>query len=369
MARVGEKPIYKHDRSERFAKSYPENEKFLTWLASEEKEEVIEPEIPIVDTHHHLWDHRGAKGVEGQVVYKLPEILEDMNSGHNVVKTVFAEAHAFYNAGATVLPKPLSALGEVEYCQGVAALCESETYGQTRVCAGIIGSANFADPQVDQLLNAQLRVRNFRGIRTNPARAEDPNFCKGMEFLAKHDLVFEWSGFSPKRYNEKLLPSLRAIAEKFPTVRIVMNHCGAVVGPTKMPTDGEDFQKWKRDIADVAKACPNVIAKVGGGQMPLNKPAFGLKGPEKRPAPIGSEELCRLMLPYYGHLIDCFGVERCMFESNFPVDRDSVSHKVLFNCFKRIAAQKGLSADQKKAIFHDTAVRVYRLNDAFGAKL
>ena len=111
---------------------------------------------------------------------------------------------------------------------------------------------------VEQLLRSQMRCRNFRGIRTNPADAEDAAFCRGMQFLADHNLSFEWSGFSPTFYYKRGLRKLQAIATKFPTVTIVMNHCGAVVGPTLMPTDGDDFALWRADIADLAASCANV---------------------------------------------------------------------------------------------------------------
>lgn len=140
-----------------------------------------------------------------------------------------------------------------------------------------------------------------------------------------------------------------------------MNHCGAWLGPS---LTAEDVEAWKAGTKDVADSCPNVVAKVGGILMTAN--GWGL---DKREKPIGSEELAQLTGPYYGHLIDVFGPSRCMFESNFPVDKDSCSYRTLCNAFKRIVAQKGLTAAQKKDIFHDTAVRTYKLDENFYAKL
>ena len=103
-----------------------------------------------------------------------------------------------------------------------------------------------------------------------------------------------------------------------------------------------------------------------GASCVMQQDFFGL-GLRRREVPIGSRELCEITLPYYGYAIDCFGAQRCMFESNFPPDKEGCSYRVLYNAFKRVAAAKNLTAAQKKEIFHDTAVRVYRLDDHFGA--
>lgn len=236
------------------------------------------------------------------------------------------------------------------------------TYGQTRVCAGIVGSCDFQDPELLPLLGAMVKVRNFRGIRATTwgksrnQILQNEGFARGMKFLEEHDLAFDfqWLG---------ALPTLKAIAEQFPRNRIVMNHLGAILGPVM---SAEQVAQWRKDVEEVAR-CPNVVAKCGGIQMKFSEWPFRFG--EGREKPIGSKELCDQILPYYSHVIDCFGPQRCMFESNFPVDRNSCSHRVLFNAFKRIAAAKGLAAAEKKAIFHDTAVRTYRLDDQFVAKL
>lgn len=360
--RAGQKPTVAHDRKERFnGKIIPENEPFYAWLRTEAPEEVIEPELPIVDTHHHLWDHRGGKVGREQVVYKLPELLEDCYDGHNVVKTVFVQAGAFtHGKGVTGMPEVMRALGEVEYVQGVAALSDSGVYGQCRAAAGIIGTADFKDPDVLKVLGAQSRVRNFRGIRPQAnGRLTDAGFVRLMDFLEKHDLVYEWNQFNLQNYAEKQLPLLKEIALKYPKVKIVMNHCGAGTGPKCMNKDQEAL--WKTHIAEIAKECPNVICKVGGIGMVTNGWTW-----EKRDKPIGSKELCDLSLPFYGYCIDQFGPQRCMVETNFPVDKASYSARVCWNALKRVANAKNLSAADKKAMFHDVAVKTYRLDDHFG---
>lgn len=372
MANAGARPIVTHDRKVRYAATYPENEALFSFLRKELPEEVLDPELPIVDCHHHFWDFRGRDAMSQfrQRVYKLPEILEDMYDGHNVVKIVFTQANAFYHArGVTGMPDLMRPLGEVEYCQGVAALCDSGVYGNCRVCAGIVGGADFQDPEVEKLLQAQMRYRNFRGIRTTswgkslPNMLENEGFVRGMGLLEKYNLVFEWVGFftKPGGFNEDSFPTLKKVAQRFPKVTIVMNHLGAFVRP-EWPKETVD--KWKAGIQDVGANCPNVVAKLGGSQQDSNGYGF-----EKRDVPIGSKELSEIMLPWYSTVIDAFGPQRCMFESNFPPDKECVSFRTLFNAFKRICAAKGLSAAEKRAIFHDTAVRAYRLDDTFNAKL
>jgi len=275
------------------------------------------------------------------------------------------QANAFPHAkGVTGMPEVMRALGECEYVQGVAALCDSGTYGSCRVAAGIIGTADFKDPQLEKVLKAECGIRNFRGIRPQAnGRLTDAGFCKLMDFLEKYDLVYEWNQFNLARYAEKQLPLLKEIALKYPKVKIVMNHCGAGTGPRCM--NKEEEEKWRKIIAEIGKECPNVICKIGGAGMATNG-----WGWDKREKPISSKELCDLTLPYYGHCLDCFGPQRCMFESNFPVDKSSFSYRVCYNAFKRFANAKNLSAADKKAMFHDVAMKTYRLEDHFGvAKL
>ena len=135
---------------------------------------------------------------------------------------------------------------------------------------------------------------------------------------------------------------------------MIMNHVGGLLGLG--PYAGkraEIFQAWKSSIAEVA-AQPNVVVKLGGLGMPRG--GFGW---HDRDVPVASSELAEVTSPYYLHCIEQFGVDRCMFESNFPVDKASYSYGVLWNSFKRIA--KDFSAAERAALFHDTAARVYRL--------
>lgn len=129
-------------------------------------------------------------------------------------------------------------------------------------------------------------------------------------------------------------------------------------GPEEMRPVGEVafvevLSTWRRGIAAVA-ACPNVILKLGG----LGQRRFGFDW-HTRPKPIGSEELAAALAPLMQYCIEQFGPDRCMFESNFPVDKVSYSYTVVYNAFKRLS--QGYSAAERATLFHDTAVRVYRI--------
>lgn len=327
------------------------------WLA-QVTEEILEPERPICDPHHHLWDRGGNR-------YLLDELLEDTGSGHNVVSTVFVECFSMYRADG---PEAMKPIGETEFVQGVAAMSASGGYGETCACAGIISYANLAlGDDVAPVLEAHIAAspNRFRGIRhaagwhespeirnshTNPPEGllMDSQFRKGFAHLARLGLSFEAWLYHPQ------LHELVDLARAFPETPIVLDHFGGPLGIG--PYDGrldEVFEAWKVSI-DALAQCPNVVAKLGGINMPLN--GFGF---DKRPAPPTSEELAAATGRYYERTIDRFGPERCMFESNFPVDKVSVSYPVLWNAFKRIAA--GFREDEKAAMFHDTAARAYRL--------
>ena len=326
------------------------------WLA-QTSEKILEPELPICDPHHHLWDHPGSR-------YLFDELLEDLAGGHRVVSTVHVEAMSMYRAAG---PEAMRSVGETEFINGVAAMSASGGYGECRVAAGIVGFADLTlGAAVEEVLHAHLAASGrFRGIRhasgwdehepvrdshTSPPRGllSDRRFREGFARLAKNSLSFDaWL------YHLQI-SELTALARAFPETRIVLDHFGGPLGIGPYAGRREDiFEVWKRDIAELAR-CSNVFAKLGGVLMKIN--GFGLHNQDTPP---GSERLAELTAPYHLHAIECFGVQRCMFESNFPVDKVSCSYSVLWNSFKRIAAD--FSADEKAALFHDTAVDFYRL--------
>lgn len=328
------------------------------------QEETLEPGLPIIDPHHHLWDARGGNYVQKR--YLLEDMLADVNSGHNITQTVFIECGAMFRADG---PPHMAYIGETEFVNGIAAMCASGLYGKTRIAAGIVGSAplRLGDKASAEALDAQIHAGNgrFRGIRvgatwdaspdvenhrTNPPQGmyADDTFRAGFKHLASRNLTFEaWC------YHTQI-PELTALAKAYPDTTIILDHFGGPIG-TGPYADKEDevFQAWKKAIGSLAE-CPNVMAKLGGLVMPVN--GYGW---QDRPKPPSSQELMERTRRYYEHTIGLFGVERCMFESNFPVDKIACSYNVLWNSFKRLTAN--YSAAEKAALFHDTAARVYRL--------
>ncbi len=328
------------------------------WLARQPREPVLEPDLPIIDTHHHLW-HRPDQR------YLLDEFLADVRTGHNVVATVFVECHAMYRADGPVDMRPV---GETEFVAGVAAMTASGTYGPTRVAAGIVGFADLTlGDRVEPVLEAHVRAGGgrFRGVRhaggwdasdvignshaiTAPHLYLRPDFRAGLRRLTALGLSFDAWLFHPQ------LADVIDLARALPDASIIMGHVGGVLGygPYAGRRD-EVFASWKRSMTELAN-CPNVTLKLGGMMMRLA--AFDYKAME---APPSSADIAARWGPYMETCIGLFGPRRCMFESNFPVEKMGTSYAALWNAFKRIAA--GASPDEKLALFSGTARRAYRL--------
>lgn len=326
-------------------------------------EAVLEPLLPIIDPHHHLWDLPGSR-------YLLPELLADTGSTdaqgerHDIRATVFVECAAMHRAGG---PEALRPVGETEFVNGIAAMSASGLYGPTRVAAGIVAFADLRrGAAVRDVLEAHIDAARgrFRGIRHAAAWHADPRirrshskpppgllldraFREGFAQLAPLGLSFDAWLFHPQ------LPELTDLARAFPDTTIVLDHFGGPlgIGPYAGQADAV-YAQWRRDL-DALAQCPNVVAKLGGLNMPIN--GFGWHKGGRQP---GSQQLADATARYYLHTIDRFGPARCMFESNFPVDKVSCPYLVLWNSFKRLA--QGFSAADKAALFHDTAARVYR---------
>lgn len=333
------------------------------WLALT-PEPTLEPELPICDPHHHFWDFRTARIPYQR--YLLHELADDINSGHNVRSTVFIEARSMYRADG---PEEMRPVGEVEFVQGLAAASASGLYGPGRAAAAIVGHANLLlGDRVEPVLEALQAAspNRFRGIRHSVTWDPHPelentaahkmqgqlaneSFRAGARVLARMGFTLEGWMLFPQ------LPELVDFAKAVPDLTIILNHIGGLVreGPYAN-RDDEVLATWRRGIAAVAE-CPNVVIKLGGMGMPRN--GFDW---HTRDTPIGSEELAEAMAPFKQYCIEQFGPNRCMFESNFPVDKVSFSYNVMYNAFKRLS--KGYSADERAAMFHDTAARVYRVD-------
>ena len=330
------------------------------WLALTD-EPTLEPELPICDPHHHFWDFRSERLPYQR--YLIHELADDINSGHNVRSTVFIEARSMYR---TEGPEELRSVGEVEFVQGIAAASASGIYGPGRGAAAIIGAANLdlgagVQPSLEALQAAS--PNRFRGIRSHtgndshseiesraaPGRMANASFREGAKVLAGMGLVMDITAYFHQA--EEMADLARAV----PDLPIIFNHIGGLL--RVWPYGGRDDEvlaQWRSSIDAVAQ-CPNIFMKLGG----VGQPRYGFDW-HLWDRPIGSEALADALSPLMNYCIEKFGPERCMFESNFPVDKVSYSYNVLFNAFKRLSSS--YSAAERAALFHDTAVKVYGID-------
>lgn len=341
-------------------------------------EDILEPDLPIIDPHHHLWDlrpmlpafpeprHDFIEAIAGAAHYTFDQLHADVATGHNVIGTVFMECGAFYRADAGEALKPV---GEVEYVNGVAAQSASGLYGPLRACAGIVGHADLSlGNDVATVLDALEAAGNgrFRGIRHQGAWDADPEvlgppfhapeglyrsdaFLEGFAAFAKRGFTFDAWLLEPQ------LGDAIELAKRFPDQKIVIDHCGTPLNICNYRgTLSDTFDRWETSIRSLAE-CDNVSIKLGGLAMafcgmPENGPAKGE----------GSKALAQMWKPYIETCIDAFGAHRAMFESNYPVDRWGASYPVLWNAFKRITAS--YSAEEKEALYAGSATKFYSLD-------
>jgi L-fuconolactonase len=328
------------------------------WL-DRRKEPALEPELPIIDPHHHLWVRPGWR-------YMLDDFLADVNTGHNVVATVFVQANSMYRDSGPIEMRPV---GETEFVNGIAAICASGYCGKTRVAAGIVGYANLRlGSGVEPVLAALLHAGGdrFRGIRygtawdadtsllnpNNPAPPGllgDKTFREGFAVLGRLGLSFDTLVLHPQ------LNEVAGLAAAFPDTKIVLNHVGRLVGTGVYAGKlQEQFPLWAASIKTLA-AHENVYVKVGGLGQAVNGLGF-----EKQAEPPSSEMVASAMRPYVETCIDAFGTRRCMFESNFPPDKEGFSYPVYWNACKLLT--RTASAAERTDLFSGTAARFYRLN-------
>ena len=326
------------------------------WLARTD-EPVIEPDLPLIDPHHHLWDRPGWP-------YGLDELLADLASGHRVVSTIFAECRTRYRDAG---PTELRSVGEVEFARSVAT--EAERRGSVvRVCEGIIAHADLrrgvAVGPVIEALKAASGGR-LRGVRhstawdpdpvianpelaTRPGMLVEPAFQDGVRLLGASGLVFDAWVYHPQ------LAELAALAEACPDTQIVLNHAGGPVGVGRYAADHERMrQEWHAGLRLISQR-QNIAIKLGGLAMRISGQRF-----HERPSPPGSEELAAAWQKDVHLCLELFRPVRCMFESNFPVDKGSYGYRVLWNAFKRLAAD--LSPAGQHEVLAGTAARIYGL--------
>jgi predicted TIM-barrel fold metal-dependent hydrolase len=338
-----------------FGRIYPPDE---DWLATAAPEPVLDPDLLIVDPHHHLWLRGGHR-------YFLDELLADLNSGHNIVATVFLECHSMYRADGLPEMRPV---GETEFVAGIASMSDSGAYGKTRVAAGIVGYADLTlGDRVEPVLEAHLRAGGgrFRGVRHSAGWDADPiignsrpdmqphlyarpDFREGLARLTRLGLSFDAWLYNPQ------LADVIDLARAFPNTTVVMGHVGGVLGyGAYAGKSAEVMPVWRRSMAELAQ-CSNVVVKIGG--MVNRGAAYDF---HSAAIPPSSETLAEVWRPFVETCIERFGASRCMFESNFPVDKMAVGYQALWNAFKRIV--HGASEDEKRDLFAGTATRAYRL--------
>lgn len=318
-------------------------------------EEIIDPAMPIIDPHHHLW---GYSGVE----YLAEQLYHDTNSGHRIEKTVYIECGSEYRGNGPEYMKPL---GETEFV--VQQAKKLERFGGP-IIAGMVGMVDLQlGDRLEDVLNQHMEVSEGRlkGIRHSAARAlypetlhipgdapeglyQDLKFRNGLKVLGRQGLTYDAWHY---HYQNQ---AFTAMARSVPDTILVLDHFGTPLGVGPFVNQRKEiFGQLKKDLREMAK-CENVVAKLGGLAMPDN--GFGW---EKNPRPPTSDEFAAAQGEYYLQAIECFGPARCMMESNFPVDRNSISYAVLFNGMKKIVAD--FTDAEKRQLFHDTASRIYRL--------
>ncbi len=325
------------------------------WLART-VEDAIEPELPICDPHHHLWDHPTDR-------YLLDELHADTGAGHNVVRTVFVECMSAYRPDG---PETMRPVGETEFVAEIAAA--SAAAGGPEI-AGIVSYADLRlGPGVEDVLaaHAEAGEGRFRGIRhatswdadpsvhnahTDPTEhlMADADFRAGLATLGRMGYSFDAWLYHPQ------IPDVAGLARAHPDVTIVLDHLGGPLGVGPYANRRREILEWWRPVMEDVASCPNVVLKVGG----IGMAAYG-DGWHKQDAPPTSDELVARWGDPIRFCIDTFGPDRCMFESNFPVDKKGTSYVVLWNAFKKMAA--GYSDAEKADLFHGTASRAYRLD-------
>nr|WP_051235958.1 amidohydrolase family protein [Ottowia thiooxydans] len=332
------------------------------WHKLAEPEPVLEPDLPIVDPHHHLYDDpaRGSR-------YMLHDLLADIGQGHRITHTVYVEA--YYSMWRQSGPEEMRPIGEIEFAAGLGAIGDSGTYGPCRIAAAMVGHADLMlGDAVGAVLDEELAAARgrLRGIRyqlaydpgaigsfikhkSPPDRMADPQFRRGVAQLAPRGLHLESWLFHHQ------LRDLAELAKAFPQTTVVLNHAGGLIGVEQFRHRREEaLAEWRAGLAALA-ALDNVVVKIGG----LGMAVFGF-GFEHGARPATSEELLPAWQPLILECVERFGADRCMFESNFPVDSQSCSYRALWNAYKRATA--ALPSGEREQLFSGTARRVYGLD-------
>lgn len=315
-------------------------------------EPVLEADLPIVDAHHHIWTHSGRE-------YSAEDVLADTNAGHNIVASVFIEGSSEHLKDGPAAMRPT---GETVFVLREVSRLPTK---RDRIAAAIVGHADLRlGERLAPVLDAHIELAGgrFRGIRhhlrwdaagigmfgrADPAHlASDASFRTGFSLLSSRQLSFDAWAFHHQ------LGEIVDLAQSFPETTIIVNHVGGPLGVGPYSNRrSEIFLEWRESIKSLAR-CPNIVMKLGG----LGMLYYGFDF-HRREMPPSSIELALAWRPYIVTCVDYFGVERCMFESNFPVDGQSCSYSVLWNAFKRIT--ENFSGEDKRHLYSECASRIY----------
>ena len=334
------------------------------WLA-QISEEIIDPEQRIIDPHHHLWPGASIDSSDNFNQYLLEDLWADTSSGHNVTNTIFIDCSQCYWDSTD---QALNPVGETEFVKKIAD--ESKVDPKQATISGIVGHVDMLlGFEAERVLEKHLEIGQelFKGIRhaggwdphpdvrnSHHNACEGlyllPNFLDGLQTLAKLGYVFEaW------QYHHQI-PQITELAKQFPDLIIILNHFSGPLGIGPYENKHADiFPQWQKDLKELSLH-ENVFAKLGGLAMPVN--GFGFHIQDKPPT---SDEFILKQKAYYETALEYFTPKRCMFESNFPVDKTSISYPVLWNAFKKLATS--YSASEKDQLFYKTASTVYRITD------
>jgi predicted TIM-barrel fold metal-dependent hydrolase len=326
-------------------------------------EAPLEADLPIIDPHHHLWPMPMTPQMEAYGAEAL--VSDKAGCGHNIVATVFVEANARYRTDG---PASLRPVGETAYADQVGRDCDRRGGRAAGACAGIVAHADMMlGEAVEDVLIAHREASpdRLRGIRhlvaydpdfpgimpgSRPGVLSEPAFRAAFGRLSAHGLSYDAWVMHPQ------LGELATLAGAFPETLIVLDHVGAPMGTGRYADGGGDgFEEWRRGMVEVA-AHQNVVLKLGG----LNMSLTGLGALRDAPKPWDSLHMAQAQSRHLLTAIDIFGPGRCMFESNFPVDRVSTGACALWNGFKRVA--QGFSEGEKADLFSGVAARTYRLD-------
>ena len=331
------------------------------WL-NQHIEDPISPNIPIIDPHHHLWD-------VGFGRYYIEELLEDINSsGHNILSTVYIMSSSntkIYSKDGLEEFKPLT---EIEFATSEGKRADLIPNNKVKVNASIVGSVdltygNKLQPVLEKAVN--ISEGRLKGIRMLLASHTDPrissgavksdlglmlhpNFIEGAKCIQNANLSLDFWIYHTQ------LNEMEKIARSLPDLTIILNHIG---GPIHLGEyEGKQaatHREWRSAMMRLSRI-PNINVKLGGLGMAVNGAKF-----HNNKFPPNSVQLSDVWKPWIYETIDMFGFDRCMFESNFPVDKGSCSYGALWNAFKILA--KDMSDDEINKLFSKNAAKIYKI--------